>query len=271
MRLEQLDEDILCFILCICDVYTVLSMSQVNRSFKRIADSKHIWICLIADLAARGLIDLPHDCPFREFSSAQLREEIKRIVLGPQTWSCPSRSSPIVSREFRIPGDSPPPRLQLLLGGTHLIVEHTSRIELWHIATSAVIWSCVHTESFFWRRCVAELGDKRFVILLSVDPHVLRIIHIDLDTGHSAELFRIEPPQGAEFLNEPLLSGDFFLCELTWWYAQSYRLFMVGNWRTWTHTVLRYEPTLGLDSWLVGASLFFFTSTDLPTAFRRFR
>ncbi|KAJ7288696.1 hypothetical protein C8J57DRAFT_1707072 [Mycena rebaudengoi] len=242
---EDLSEDLICCTLLLCDIYTVLSISQVNKNFQRIARSKQIWIRLIEDLAARRLIDLP-DRALPEHSTAELMEEVKRIVLGPKTWSRPSQAAPIISRELRIPSLPLDNRetlqsFQLLPGGTHLIVEHINRLDLWHVATSAVIWSLDNwMETSRFRYSIELLDHQRSAVFQYFDtPHCMRLIHIDLDTGYSAELFRVDCPQEAQFAAMPTISGDFFRCGL-WGIGTGANYLMVGNWRTGETVIFTY-------------------------------
>ncbi|KAJ7247031.1 hypothetical protein C8J57DRAFT_724973 [Mycena rebaudengoi] len=238
LKLADLVEDILRRILMLCDIYTVLSVSQVNKSLRRTAYSKEIWIYLMNGLAARGLIDLPHDRPLQDYSSAELIEEVQRIILGPKTWSCPRPAAPIIAREFRIPCSLPDSQqplcsLQLLPGGTHLVAEFASRLELWHVATSIVIWflEVNWMISREYRYSIELCDDRRSAILVTLDNRrLMRLIHIDLGTGGSSEIFQVEPhSQVDQFGNTPLISANFFGCILESWRKQS---FMVSNWRT---------------------------------------
>ncbi|KAJ7270247.1 hypothetical protein C8J57DRAFT_305999, partial [Mycena rebaudengoi] len=257
LKLEDLAEDILCLILVLCDIYTVLSLPRVNKSLRRIAYSKQIWIYLIDDLAARGLIDLPHDCPLQEYSTAELMDEVQRIVLGPKTWSRPTRAAPIISREFRILSSRPDAQqrffsVQLLPGGTHLVVEYTSRIELWHVATSAVIWFLEDNWTFSreYRYSIELCNAQRSAILVTLDTlRLLRLIRIDLRTGESTEIFKVEASQGAVFGRRPIISGDFFGCE---WESASWpdHYFMVDNWRTEKTVIINYNPHAAMAVWL---------------------
>jgi hypothetical protein len=243
----------------------------VNKNLRRIAYSKQIWIYLIDYLAAKGLIDLPHDRPLQEYSTAELIEEVQRIVLGPKTWSRQRRLSPLIALEFRIPRTRPDgqPKLfsvQLLPGGTHLVVEYTSRIELWHVAASAVIWFLEDNWTTRVCRYSIELcDDQRSASLATLDtPYLLRLIRIDLSTGGSTEIFKVEPPsQYPHFGCRPVICGDFFGCVLESW---ANHCFMVGNWRTEKTVIINYNPHAEAADWLVGTSLniFLLLLTMLP-------
>ncbi|KAJ7270429.1 hypothetical protein C8J57DRAFT_1321804 [Mycena rebaudengoi] len=238
-KLEDLADDILCLILVFCDIYTVLFVSRVNKSLRRIGYSKQIWIYLIHDLAARGLFDLPHDRPLQEYSTVELIEEVQRIVLGPKTWSRPRRAAPLIAREFRIPSTrlDDLPRLlsvQLLPRDTHLVVEYTSRIDLWHVAASAVIWFV--EDNWMTRVCrysIQLCDDQRSAILVTLD---------------TPQIFKVEPPtQEAQFGCRPVISGDFFGCKKT--------------------VIINYNPYAEVADWffpLAADHIFFTARRGLP-------
>ncbi|KAJ7239675.1 hypothetical protein C8J57DRAFT_1478354 [Mycena rebaudengoi] len=264
LHLDERAEDILYLIMCFCDVYTALSMSQTNSRYKRIAYAKNIWICLLRDLSARRLINLPHDLPLTDYSTAELIEEVKRVVLGPKTWSRSSHSSPLVSRECSIPRspDIPFPSLRLLPGGRYLIVESSARIELWDAAISTLAW--FHEDNPPLNTRHVGLLDGGSAIYLSMTSHLLTFIYIDLNTGHSADLYTVEPPSNIRFSHRPTVSGDFFMCQLAW-QTWPYR-YLVGNWRTETTAILTHDIPIELT--LVAGHIFFSTADQSPPHLR---
>ncbi|KAJ7288722.1 hypothetical protein C8J57DRAFT_1707083 [Mycena rebaudengoi] len=249
-HLENVAEDILCLILMLCDIYTVLSVSQVNKSLRRIAYSKQIWICLIADLSARGLIDLPHDRALQTYSVVEMFEEVKRVVLGPQTWSRPELT-PIISREIKVSNSSADDTRshELLPGGIYLLVEQSFHLELWHVPTSAVIWS-LNCPLVSRSKYSIELVDhQRSAIFQYFNlPRLMRFIHIDLDTGYSKKVFELVSPQETSFASWPKISGDFFHCGL--WGPTEGNYFMAGNWRTGTTAMFKCESPTEVNPWI---------------------
>ncbi|KAJ7282396.1 hypothetical protein C8J57DRAFT_1295260, partial [Mycena rebaudengoi] len=220
MKLQELAEDILYLILCLCDVYTVLSVSQLY---------------LIQDLVTRRFIDLPSNRALKDSSTPELIEEVKKIVLGPKTWSRGTRARPIVSREHRIPVNAgfPSPILRLLPGGAYLTVQTPTHCDLWNVAACALVWSCEHDE-FLGPRYVelVDVDDGCSAICLGLETsRVMSVIRIDLNTGDSTELNRVEAPPDTEFRGRPRASGDFYSCALlpsVW----PQRYLVLGNWRT---------------------------------------
>ncbi|KAJ7364242.1 hypothetical protein DFH08DRAFT_949852 [Mycena albidolilacea] len=51
MPFEVLDEDIMLKVISLCDVYTTLSVSTVNKTLRRVAFVKQLWLFSVRDLA----------------------------------------------------------------------------------------------------------------------------------------------------------------------------------------------------------------------------
>ncbi|KAJ7246466.1 hypothetical protein C8J57DRAFT_1360540 [Mycena rebaudengoi] len=243
LRLEDLTEDVLYPMLCFCDVYTVLSLSQVNRNFRRIAYAKHLWTYLIQNLVARRLIDLPHNRAVTDYSIAELIEEVKRVVLGPKTWSDESSVAPVVSRELQILRTFTEflfPHFRLLRGGKYLLVEVASHIELqlWDVTACAVVWSL---QGGSLERSQVEVIDEDTAIFVGLESsyRLVRVIQITLSTGDSSELFRVEAPPDTFWEHYLAVSGEFYMCVLA--VSGRPRHLVIGNWRTETTAVLKYE------------------------------
>ncbi|KAJ7240521.1 hypothetical protein C8J57DRAFT_1478147 [Mycena rebaudengoi] len=218
MALFDLAEDILHLILQFCDVYTVVSTTQVNKRFRAIALAKHLWIYLIEDLVARRLFDLPHDRSLQDYTTAELIEEVKKLVIGPRTWSRRrSRIPPTVLRHIKIS----PPRsydllnsLELLPGGKYLAAIYNTRIELWSVVTCVVIW-CLQAG---WELYTIELLEYADTALIAFETPescgTVKVLSIDLSSGESTEVFAIDLPEGTTLFNAPMLCDGFLLCEL---------------------------------------------------------
>ncbi|KAF7324553.1 hypothetical protein MKEN_00496600 [Mycena kentingensis (nom. inval.)] len=84
-----LDDDVIGEILAWCEVSTVLSCAQVSRRFNTIASSKQLWIRLLCRLQNADLIPpkILSDEILDSNDGAALVGEIKRIILGPRSWS----------------------------------------------------------------------------------------------------------------------------------------------------------------------------------------
>ncbi|KAJ7240529.1 hypothetical protein C8J57DRAFT_1727082 [Mycena rebaudengoi] len=216
MTLFDLAEDILHLILQFCDVYTVVSTTQVSKHFRGIALAKHLWIHLIEDLAARRLFDLPHDRSLQDHTTAELIEEVKKLVIGPRTWSRRSRTPPTILRHIKISlhSDLITIGLELLPGGKYLAAINDTCIELWHVATCTLIW-CL---SVRWLRYNFELLDYADTALCAFaaleSPGTVKVLSVDLSSGESTEVFAIDIPDGTLLADTLVLCDGFLLCPL---------------------------------------------------------
>ncbi|KAJ7240525.1 hypothetical protein C8J57DRAFT_1727079 [Mycena rebaudengoi] len=230
-RLE-LAEDILLLILQFCDIYTVLSTTQVNKLLRGIALAKQLWIHLIEDLVARRLFDLRHDRSLQDYTTAELIEEVKKLVIGPRTWSRRSRTPPTILRHIKIS----PPRsdfhlssLELLPGGEYLVAYHNTRIELWHVATCVLIW-CLEAGWLHYTIELLEYADTvLFAFAASESPQTMKVLSIDLSSGESTEVFAIDLPEGTAISNMPILCDGFLLWELVHTGLRGY-LYVLIHW-----------------------------------------
>ncbi|KAJ7154323.1 hypothetical protein C8R43DRAFT_1126402 [Mycena crocata] len=92
----DLNEDILQRILVLCDVQSVLRIGQANKLLHKFTSTREVWLALIQDLLFRGLIDVLPEEIHREATPTELAEEVKRAVLGPQSWLPTSASQPVL-------------------------------------------------------------------------------------------------------------------------------------------------------------------------------
>ncbi|KAJ7851289.1 hypothetical protein B0H14DRAFT_2762093 [Mycena olivaceomarginata] len=102
MSMDQLDADALFSILAFTDVSTIISLSRVNRYLREISSSRSAWVSVILDLSSRRLIDLPFDA-VEGLSTDALKDEVKRAVAGPRTWSPISLDRPTLLRQQTVP------------------------------------------------------------------------------------------------------------------------------------------------------------------------
>ncbi|KAJ6615329.1 hypothetical protein B0H10DRAFT_1950029 [Mycena sp. CBHHK59/15] len=146
MPLQDIVEDILLKILSFCDVHAVLSASTVNKSLRRVALTKQLWLYLLQDVASRGLLDSPSEAELDASSTDDIIQEIKRVVCGPATWAPASFSAPQICREvtFRVDMSrdtffSP----QLIPGGTHAMLKNLEGVHLYDVRTGRRVWTTV--------------------------------------------------------------------------------------------------------------------------------
>ncbi|KAJ7098897.1 hypothetical protein C8R44DRAFT_888742 [Mycena epipterygia] len=100
MAPPHLDTDILSHIFALTDVYTILSLSRVNKLFHSAAFIKQLWLSVARNLASRWLIDPPADEILEALSTDELVDEVKRGVVGPRIWS-PTSSTLLVRKITR--------------------------------------------------------------------------------------------------------------------------------------------------------------------------
>ncbi|KAK7021617.1 hypothetical protein R3P38DRAFT_3196395 [Favolaschia claudopus] len=82
MTFETLDVDVLPSILCLTDVYTVLSISRVSKYLHEISCSKAVWLSLVRRLYKRHVLVLPINA-LETVSVDELKDAVKRVVILP--------------------------------------------------------------------------------------------------------------------------------------------------------------------------------------------
>ncbi|KAJ7478193.1 hypothetical protein FB451DRAFT_182404 [Mycena latifolia] len=237
MSLESLDFDVLSQILALLDVFTIVSVSQVNKTFHVAASAKQLWLSVVRDLSSRRLIDPPAAEILETFSTAELIEEVKRGAVGPRTWSSSSAVLPTLSREIDISWEP----LQegsvviFLQDGRHIMFYTVSGgVECWEVHSGRRVWAWASPGYIvdYVTFDVCQGGSKAVVSLVEkrLAHNTIIILEADLRTGESHDLlhFPIDtryPPRGQVW-------GDFFACGIgTDWYISPSPLLLI-NWRT---------------------------------------
>ncbi|KAJ7176221.1 hypothetical protein C8R43DRAFT_1230394 [Mycena crocata] len=272
LTLTTLSPDVLLCIFAFADVSSVLSLSRVNRHFHALTFSKHLWLSLVRDLASRGLIDAPPDELLHTLSKDALIDEIKRVIVGPRTWSS-NWELLTIARQLSLPlpslsEDSDPPTVlhqssgsvHLLPGGRHaLLYTGTSRergLACYGLHSTRCVWE--------WRRlgwCVggfawesnSQKGETAVACIGVSDGnenHSLLVLQINLTTGESRELFHFAP-EHAMHLHDLELCGDHVAAKAQRRAAERVDVLLL-NWRrkefilfpgtTCTHTAFALFP-----------------------------
>ncbi|KAJ7133328.1 hypothetical protein C8R44DRAFT_849458 [Mycena epipterygia] len=91
MTFLNLPEDVLHDVLCLSDIYSVISISQTNKYLHDLASTPTIWIFLVEDLRNRGFIDRLSAADIRSMSTQSLVAIVRRLVIGPEAWSPSAR------------------------------------------------------------------------------------------------------------------------------------------------------------------------------------
>ncbi|KAJ7176373.1 hypothetical protein C8R43DRAFT_1118893 [Mycena crocata] len=237
MSLDSLHIDVLLCILALTDVSTILSLSQVNRAFYSVAYTKSLWLSVVRDLTARGLIDAPPDEILREFSTHALIGEIRRVVVGPHTFSKASLDPPTLARKINVPlrtDEATFDEVELLPGGKYLIIAPevsplASRIECWEVSSRRRVWTWPGRSGYFISSRALDFCGNRGICCLTVSAidtdsiHML-ILKIDLETWESYEIFQFPVPAF-----QWRIRGDFVACQTLNNGAMNVVLF---NWRS---------------------------------------
>ncbi|KAF7312844.1 F-box domain-containing protein [Mycena kentingensis (nom. inval.)] len=115
---EDLGMDLMLLILSLSDIRTVLRVSQTNKFMHALVSEKSLWIHLIGNLVARGLLsmDPTHSCDLSKHSVAALRDIVKRAIRGPATWST-AGEGPKILRTLQLRLDRDIEDAHLLPGG----------------------------------------------------------------------------------------------------------------------------------------------------------
>ncbi|KAJ7182270.1 hypothetical protein C8R43DRAFT_1144026 [Mycena crocata] len=85
LTITQLGEDVLVQVLSLCDIASVLQISEVNRSLHNVTTVKQLWLRQIRNLQALSLIELPPGVSLQNHTTAELIELVKSILAGPST------------------------------------------------------------------------------------------------------------------------------------------------------------------------------------------
>ncbi|KAJ7874883.1 hypothetical protein B0H13DRAFT_2668996 [Mycena leptocephala] len=193
---QRLAQEVFLAILSFSDVYTVLSVSQANRHLRRAPSSK-----------PRGPLST-----LSEYTTIQLIDQVKTLVVGPRTWMVSADSNPQTSKEVTIPLGEPlrrPLATQLINGGRHIIIAAFpySVLEIWD-------------------------DDMLIVATQSRDSSCSEILHIDIQKWTITETLKIPlPPGRSAILRQNAAVGHCVVFDLT-------TEILLVNWRNRTYALL---------------------------------
>ncbi|KAJ7350021.1 hypothetical protein DFH08DRAFT_958951 [Mycena albidolilacea] len=246
MALEALGDDILLQVLLICDVYTALSVSLVNKPLRRIALAKQLWLSLLQDLGSVGALDLPEKTGLERCSTTELVNHVRRGIVGPAAWlpgSSPSHTAPCRQVTFDAGVDVEDLiDMHILRGGysRYVLLRTRERLHVYEFAKGRRIWSCVTDyRTTTWSMDLPATTNVLRVLLLPVHhsgPHDITIRDVDLISGQSTEIFSLELVTGLERWM-PRILGDFFVFALQP-SNPVMMFFLLVNWRTEEYVVL---------------------------------
>ncbi|KAJ6483262.1 hypothetical protein C8R45DRAFT_1000967 [Mycena sanguinolenta] len=238
MLFHDLYEDVLAHILLLCDAYTVISFLRVNKFFRRLALSKQLWLALVLDLSSRYFI--PHLHTLQDCSTIQLIAKVKCLMCGPETWSQQSSVQPAVSFSKLFPGGRQP---RFLPGGRYFaaVRPDCGDLQCRNVLTGRCVWTHVLGASYTttsWEIEMLDDGHTARYLFFEVSTLLMKpslsIVEVDLQTGQSNQLFRLELNRDAGRYGSPVVSGEFVAVGLT---AGSQRMIVLINWREGKYVV----------------------------------
>ncbi|KAF8186111.1 hypothetical protein K438DRAFT_1039058 [Mycena galopus ATCC 62051] len=175
MPFTALGDDILLKILLLCDVYTVLTASTVNKLLRRITLAKQLWLHLIHASAFHRALDLPPSTRegLENHSAKELMDFVKRVAIGPNPW-WPS-SSPSAIRRYTImsPADIENNLdSRVLPGGRYMVLQSHTRenVRIYDIWSGRCVWNDTETSFTNWQfDLVPDSAIARVLIAVPVE------------------------------------------------------------------------------------------------------
>ncbi|KAJ7437928.1 hypothetical protein B0H11DRAFT_2106207, partial [Mycena galericulata] len=263
MLFHDLNEDVVAEILSSCDIYTVLVVGRVNKHFRLIAMAKQLWISILRDLEGRGLIDLPPGVELGSFSTADLVEEVKRIILGPKTWSPTWFGAQRYRREISMSVDqelSGSVSVRMSPGERYIGLQEGASLSFYDLSSGL----CVHVVTYpnfdfisHWSFDTHSSDDSLMVILSLSGPNhnrAVQILQLDLLSRRSDNLLRFQLPEHLAYLSSPTILGDFFTISFEI-ESQAPGLVLLANWRSEEYVLLNCPPQLRTAPVLVAGHL----------------
>ncbi|KAJ6505300.1 hypothetical protein C8R45DRAFT_972288 [Mycena sanguinolenta] len=244
MPFETLGEDILLRVLCLCDVYTVLTVSAINKPLRRIALTKQLWLFLVQDDSLRGALELPppNRKKLKHLSTKQLIEFIKAAVIG--NFSSRTTDYRVALGEMQQKYDS------YFFPGARYFLLHCRLQAGLHIYD---VWSgqCV------WTRLTPPRPHAQYqidfapgspivrILLVQADPAngwTVQVEEVDLTTGIARQIFDLGFFAGG-FGSSHGFAGDVFLWTMSRTRYGDTKILLV-NWRASTYVILGWNPSL---------------------------
>ncbi|KAF7305272.1 hypothetical protein HMN09_00778200 [Mycena chlorophos] len=233
--------DVVLAILHLCDVATVVAVSQTCQHLKALAFQKSVWVALCDDLRRQQLLDWTTVADVSELTAAELVDLVKRLVQGPRSWSpavAGEDFSPAILREITIPARkyNPPSDLEathqqevhLLPDGEHLLWINNGRLECWSVGTKQRVW--VHTPSVLPAAVIYLAAEKEKRGRIRVIAGVRTF-----DKVNYVEILEIDPQRGTAAL---LLTSRLF----TWGVDNPFNHFSIhGNYAAICHNTMTAE------------------------------
>ncbi|KAJ6471397.1 hypothetical protein C8R45DRAFT_1014165 [Mycena sanguinolenta] len=248
MPFEDLGEDILLRVLCLCDVHTVLRASAINTRLQRITLSKQLWLSLVQDSTFRAALELPPSdrVELEKHSTEELIHLVQSAVAGPDSLSNSRSTSTVTETMFRTTllnmGDIKFPFVSLSPSSRYILLHSITRQEsyIYDVGSARCVWRRpmpAYTRSNIDDISVA--GDiARVFSAQPLDNHrgyALRVEEVDLTSGLTRELFDV-----GSITPTPItcaIAGDFVLYTMAHHLLSGQEIVLV-NWRASTYVAL---------------------------------
>ncbi|KAJ6472516.1 hypothetical protein C8R45DRAFT_1164232 [Mycena sanguinolenta] len=267
MPFEALVEDVLLRILSFCDISTGLAVSAVNKTLRRIALSKQLWLALVLDARIRDALDLPP--PDREklecLSTEELIDVVKNAVAGPgSVWDENEQPPSVTTTSFEISLDDMAldmrfglPVAHLLPGARYILIHSRAQQALciYDVWSSRRVWHSPVQAQTLWRvdlvpgGAIARVFDAQLAVI--PNRNTLHVDEIDLATGASHELFNFSFASTVFRIMPSAIVGDFLLCTVMHSYSHFNVLTLVlinwhamhtGGYNIFVHGIQFSEP-----------------------------
>ncbi|KAJ7740455.1 hypothetical protein DFH07DRAFT_839090 [Mycena maculata] len=214
MTFQTMDTDVLLYIIALTDIWTIVSLSRVNKYFNGFCFTKELWIMVIRDLSFRRLLDSPADATWEDFSAGDLVESVKRAVLRPVALDAIPPLYPIIFRQISISLNDL--RLEsdglahladgtvfseLLPGGKYIVCRvqfftHNSVVACWNVHTGRLVWSWGRPNHTVLDATFDLRGDGSTAVVSILygsgdDYQYALILEANFDTGDSCDLLSL--------------------------------------------------------------------------------
>ncbi|KAJ7444493.1 hypothetical protein FB451DRAFT_1434388 [Mycena latifolia] len=135
--ITTLADDVLLYILALCDISSVLAISQTCKSLQLLSGDRHLWTALLETLTLRRFRDPPPGEDLRALQTPALRKLAQRAARAPEMWLdaapvCP----PALARTLHVPcavfqrANFFAGSAALLPGGRYIVATHRARVML---------------------------------------------------------------------------------------------------------------------------------------------
>ncbi|KAF7297039.1 hypothetical protein MIND_00936400 [Mycena indigotica] len=184
-----LNDDIWIAVLSLCDVSTVLQVALTSRTLHRVSQCRTVWLSVLRDLTARGLVDTLTTAE-DNYSTAAIIKHIRHTVCGPLS---STRSRRILKITPALHSTDPSlsaasGSVKLLPGGRYLTVVRPQQFDCIDVGTGRRAWSLFGAVHDYAVEMLNNGHSMRLgTVIRKVGERTSRIgiIDVDIDTGQA--------------------------------------------------------------------------------------